>query len=113
MDYSRDGRVWTRVPAACLPRDICYGNGTFVAVGYRRAIVQSDPVVFLETVAPGTVNISGPTERTYRIDSRDSARTGDNWLARTNFTMHASPQVWSDPEVSRPAHRFYRAVVSP
>lgn len=28
MDYSRDGRVWTSAPAACLPRDICYGNGT-------------------------------------------------------------------------------------
>jgi hypothetical protein len=113
MDYSRDGRVWTSAPAACLPRDICYGNGTFVAVGYRRAIVQSDPVVCLETFASGTVEISGPTERTYRIDSRDSARTGDTWITRSNFTLQTSPQVWSDPDPVPPPQRFYRAVVEP
>ena len=113
MNYSRDGRVWTSAPAALGPSDICYGNGTFVAVGYPTAIVQSDPVVWLETVASGTVEVSGPTERTYRIDSRDSASTGDPWVGRTNFTLHASPQVWSDPEQLRPPQRFYRALAEP
>ena len=113
MDYSRDGSAWTSAPAACLPRDICYGNGTFVAVGYRKAIVQSDPLVYLETVAPGTLEISGPADRTYRIDSRDWARPGDAWVSRTNFTLHTSPLVWSDPEQYPPPQRFYRAVADP
>jgi hypothetical protein len=113
MDYSRDGSAWTSAPTACLPRDICYGNGTFVAVGYLKAIVQSDPVVCLETVGPGTFEISGPVERTYRIDSRDSARPDDAWVSRTNITLHTSPQVWSDPEPFPPPQRYYRAVADP
>jgi hypothetical protein len=113
MNYSRDGRVWTSVTGAFPLGDICYGNGTFVAVGYLQAIVQSDPIVCLEIVAPGTVEISGPEQRTYRIDSRDSAGTSDAWVPRTNITLNTNPQLWSDPEELRPPQRFYRAVMSP
>lgn len=111
MEYSRDGNVWAKAPVACSPRGICFGNGTFVAVGVGQTIVQSDPVVWLGSGAPGTVEISGTVGRMYRIESADALMGSQAWVTRTNFTLMTSHHLWSDPE--HPAHpqRLYRVVI--
>jgi len=90
MEYSTKTSAWTLASAGCLPRGICFGNGTFVAVGYAGAIVQSDPVVWLQIRSPGTVEIFGSVGKTCSVDSMDTI-SGEDWMTRTNMTLFSSP----------------------
>jgi len=112
MEYGTLGSAWTLAAAACLPRDICFGDGTFVAVGFQEAIVQSDPVIWLHLTLPGTVEIYGPTGKTYSIESKNGLAE-ESWITRTNLVPWESPYVWGDPDIPLPSKRFYRASLQP
>ncbi|MDB6122738.1 MAG: cell wall/surface repeat protein [Pedosphaera sp.] len=113
MTYSRTGSSWATNAAACQFGDICFGNGTFVGVGSGKAIVQSDPIVWLQSSAPGTVELSGPTAHDYSIQSADGLTTSNNWTTLTNFTLTTNPYVWSDTNTPTASPRFYRVIIQP
>ena len=62
-----DGRSWSKIKALdCVPRSVCYGGGTFVAVGDEGKIVYSAPqysvtigtyINGLQKAAPGVVEL--------------------------------------------------------
>lgn len=107
--YSQDGHGWRTAPVVLTPRDACFGNGTFVAVGFGETIVQSNPVFWLHSKVGGVVEIFGPVGNTFGVEAANSLGAAQEWAILTNLTLLTSPQTWSDPEKASHPNRFYRA----
>jgi hypothetical protein len=107
--YSGDGHNWKTAPVSLTPRDMCFGDGTIVVVGYQEVIIQSDPLVWLESEAAGVITVSGPVNRTCSIEAIDAI--GSQWVPLTNFTLTTSPQIWWDLDQTNHLSRLYRAVM--
>jgi hypothetical protein len=112
---STDGVNWAR-RASNTPRQltqVAFGNGTFVIAGEAGAVLQSDPMVVLELSdsLPPTISISGPMNRSYRIECRDDMLSNGGWETLTTLTNSCGPFVestWTNGN-----QRFYRAVLLP
>jgi hypothetical protein len=93
---------------------MCYGNGTFIAVGASGLILQSDPVVTLALSAgahPG-LTVSGPANRMYQIQYTEEIGLTNNWQTLTNVFAPATPFSWEDFQSTNSPRRFYRAVLA-
>ena len=104
---------WTVSPTGDLyvTWDVAFGNGTFVAVGSGELIKQSDPVVWLQSLKPGFLEISGPPDVGYSVESRGTLMPNDPWVTLTNLTSTTGPLRWKLPAPSGPESRFYRTVI--
>ncbi len=102
--YSADLATWTTIPQSIYGSRVIFGNGAFVAVGHQ--IQQSDPVLTLQSAAPGALLLSGPTNLTYEIQAVDNPN--DIWQVITNLTPDLSPFLWNDPDSAKWPQRFYR-----
>lgn len=95
-------------------RGVMYGNSTFVAVGDKGLILQSDSFFRLAPVPLGTDGrvweFMADPGRSYRFQY-STASAGGAWIDITNFTGNAEPITLRDPDPVAPS-RFYR-VASP
>jgi hypothetical protein len=98
--------AWPRTSG--IFRSIAFGNGTFVAVGERGQIWQSEPVVTLiPTTLPGDFLAHGPSERQLEIQ-RNVTVDGAVWQTLGTVSVSNSAVRWSDP--APPSGKaFYRA----
>lgn len=113
---SPDGVSWTDRSTNGVPiYDLTYGRGTFLGVGPFGAIVQSDLLLSLKLrfTTSAELIVSGLKGRTYRLESVNDLRFGDNWSNRATITLTNSPQQWFDPESAGVRTRFYRAAWPP
>ena len=110
-EYSASGDQWTQASTNFFAGSVVFGQGTFVLTA-GLSIWQSDPVVRLDAIAPGSVALEGPAGRAYNIESLEDLTPTTSWVLRTNITLTTSPQTWSDP-TTRSTQRFYRAVLLP
>ena len=113
---SRDGFAWTLHPVdinhSGTLRGIAYGDSTFVAVGDKGLILQSDSM-FRLTVGPVVQGarswiLTGDAGRDYRVQfTTDPA--GNSWTDLTNFTSTSDIISVIDPTAANAPMRFYRA----
>ncbi len=97
-------------------RSVAFGNGTFVAVGdsgNTSRILQSDPLIKVETRGPGMLAISGPIGATCLIQLAGDLVSSNSWQSATNIILTASPHLWTDPTAPILSRRFYRAILVP
>jgi hypothetical protein len=114
MEYSATGLHWTVSPTGNLfGMGVAFGNGTFVAVGGSETILQSDPIVWLQSSEAGTLEISGPIGLEFEVQATDSMNPSSVWTTVMNGTLVNSPQSWTDPEWSDHETRLYRVVYEP
>jgi hypothetical protein len=119
---STDGTNWIShsAPLPQYPTTVIYQKLRFLALTGNNndyfpssTINFSDPLVGVKmTFAfPPTLNISGVSNRNYRIDQRTELPTGA-WQPATNFTLGNSPMIWTNAQ-STNARQYYRAVLLP
>lgn len=114
---SPDGRNWWRVRSKTARplSNVAYGNGTFVITGGAGAILQSDPLVNLTItkLAFPRLELSGPVNRSYRIEYADGLDASSAWLELATVTVNEIPAFFNDPSWTNSTMRFYRAVLLP
>jgi hypothetical protein len=106
LAYSADLVNWKSIPPAVSGMGLTFGNGTFVVVGQK--IFQSAPVIQLQSLAPGSLLISGPTNMTCELQAADDLGAAGAWQTVTNVVIDANPFLWSDPDTAGHEQRFYR-----
>ena len=111
---SRDGRKWSLLSLGTnivQPSVLAYNNGTFVNVYSFGSISQSDPVVDVEITHNGLaqLNVGGPKNAIYRIESLDAFAATNLWQPLT--VLSNAPYVWVDPQSAGATNRVYRAVL--
>ncbi len=110
-NYSADLVHWTAVTnSQTVASGSCFGNGTFLTVS--SFICQSAPLIVLQAMPgpPGTISLSGPAEVTYQIQTLDAFGQTD-WLTVSNLTVTSTPCLWTDPDVTGHAQKFYRVLL--
>ena len=93
---------------------IAFGDSTFEILGANNLLLQSDPFVQLAIgfqLSP-QISISGPTNRTYRIDYAATLSGNPNWQTLTNVCTTNGATV-GDLSYTNASSRFYRAVLLP
>jgi hypothetical protein len=115
---SPDGYAWTLRPVdsnhSGTLRGLAFGNSTFVAVGEKGLILQSDSF-FRLAPAPSAGDrrvwtFAADPGRSYRFQ-RSIAPAGSAWIDLTNFIGDIEPIILNDPDPAD-ASRFYR-IASP
>lgn len=114
LEYSRDGSAWTSGASGYLyvTSDVTFGNGTFVAVGGGGIIKQSDPVIYLQSAGPATLQISGVIGATYRVQASNDLGSEEGWQTIETLFLLVSPDTWTAPAIGV-GQRFYRVVLDP
>jgi hypothetical protein len=110
-NYSADLVHWTAVAnSQTTAFGTCFGNGSFLTL--NSVICQSTPVIVLQTMPgpPGTISLSGPAGVTYQIQTLDAFGQMD-WLTVSNLTVTSTPCLWTDPDVTGHAQKFYRVLL--
>jgi len=113
---SSDGVHWTK-SSSKTPRwltKIAFGNGTFV-IAAEGGVLQSDPLVTLaiRMQSPPRLFLSGPTNRSYRIEYVDGLNRSNTWTPLLTLIPGESPFQFTDVAWTNSANRFYRAVLLP
>jgi hypothetical protein len=112
IHYTRDTATWTVSTNGYfyVGWSVAYGKGTFVAVNSR--IIQSDPVVWLDSTSPGSFQISAVPGASCLIETTSTPNVAASWLPLATVPITTCPQSWADP--APPAtNRFYRATLLP
>jgi hypothetical protein len=93
-------------------RDLAHNDGTYVGVGVYGLILQSEPIVRLEITRSDDcrIDVHGPTNRVYLIESADSLNATNPWTERV--TLSQPPFTWVDQSPNA-SNRHYRAVLVP
>lgn len=114
---SQDGVHWEKRPSHTpkILYHVAFGDGTFVISGAGNAVLQSDPLVELAVEAQPAPRlfISGPVNRTYRIDWTDAWGSPPAWSELTNLNITQSPAQYVDPSWTNRTKCFYRAMLLP
>jgi hypothetical protein len=112
---SSDGIHWTRSRSKTSRglSNVTFGDGTFVIAGDNSLILQSDPIINLSLAITGVPQLllSGPINRSYRIDCTSDLSTTNQWTPLTNITVSESPATFTDTTWTNCPARFYRAVL--
>jgi hypothetical protein len=113
-EYSDDAANWRVSPGGYLyvGSAVAYGQNTFVAVGGQGYIRQTDPVIRLEQVVPGTLSLAASENELYEIQgSEDFSKSDGGWQALARVSFEASPFLWIDSTRSNTPQRFYRVLL--
>lgn len=112
IHYTRDATSWTVSTNGYfyVGWSVAYGKGTFVAVNSR--IIQSDPVVWLDSTSLGRFQISAVPGASCLIETTSTPSVAASWSPLATIPITTCPQSWADP--TPPAtNRFYRATLLP
>ena len=112
LHYTRDATTWSVSTNGYfyVGWSVAYGRGTFVAVNNR--IIQSDPVVWLDSTGPGNFQISAVPGLSFSIETTSTPGVANSWSPLGTVSITTCPQSWADP--APPAtNRFYRATLLP
>jgi hypothetical protein len=95
--------------------DVAYGNNTFVVLGARGRIYQSDPILALELSKglPAQLSLRGPLGRSCLIELADALVGTNPWTAVATVSLTNNPTTWVDSDSAAKPQRFYRAVLKP
>jgi hypothetical protein len=114
---SKDGISWKRYNTGRIDflTDVAYGNNTFVAVGGRGQIYQSDPILALDLSKglPAQLSLRGPLGRSCLIESADGLVATNPWTAVATVSLTKNPTTWVDSDSASKPQRFYRAILKP
>lgn len=112
IHYTRDATIWSVSTNGYfyVGWSVAYGKGTFVAVNNR--IIQSEPVVWLDSTGPGSFQISAVPGASCLIETTSTPSVAASWSLLATVPITTCPQSWADP--APPAtNRFYRATLLP
>ena len=108
--------IWRSRELEAVPplRSVAFGNGTFVAVGDRGAVIQAEPVVRLaiEFAELPTLTVAAPAG-SYRIEAAEQFGETIAWKSLATICVTNGPQAWTDSQATNSKQRFYRAVSLP
>jgi len=113
---SRDGRIWRRRASPCANdlRGVTFADGSFVAVGNNKTILQSDrtPVPLLRALGLRrpegfALQLEGEEGQMYRLEASDDLKQWNN--LRSVSKSPGSPPLL-DTNAASYRQRFYRVV---
>lgn len=114
---STDGIHWSQRSANTSGPlgPVAFGNGTFVMGAKNSGILQSDPLVSLglNLQSHPQLLLSGPLNRSYRIESTDILAETNSWTLLATVTATNEPTEFTDLTSTNGTKRFYRAVLLP
>lgn len=112
IHYTRDATTWTVSTNGYfyVGWSVAYGQGTFVVVNNR--IIQSDPVVWLDSTGPGNFQISAVPGLSCLIETTSTPNVAASWSPFATVPITTCPQPWTDPAPPI-TNRFYRATLLP
>lgn len=114
---SSDGVNWSKrnfnTPQGVGP--IAFGDGAFVAATERGGLLQSDPLIVLNLqLSPQPqIQISGPSRRQYRVESRGLLSATNLWENRGTVTTVHGAAMFTDSDAHSAAGRCYRVQLLP
>jgi hypothetical protein len=113
-EYSPDARGWKTIsnPNPQYGSAVAFGNGTFLVAGNGR-ILQSDPVVRLKLLAPGSLLLESPVPAQLHIQAATNLSLPTPWQVADELPVTNSPLIWTDTAPSPGPQRFYRGVLVP
>jgi hypothetical protein len=111
-EYSCNARVWQSCssPDAPYGNAMAFGNGTFVVAGLGK-ILQSDPIVRLESLTPGRLLVESPVPAHLQIQAATNLTLVSPWQPLDNLTVTNSPFVWDAAEPPSGPQQFHRGVL--